>query len=259
MNYKVIFLDVDGTLFDHVNGEVPASAIAAIKVAKSKGIKVVLNTGRSLALVKELGVHNLVDADAYITCNGAITYNKKEEIINSFPFNTEEIMEAIYALTERNIRLLIVPKSENYLNMELTNEAKGAFDDLKIKYPKVKKIKKEDIFQLVLFADNDTAKALSPLLKNFTFKQFHPHGYDVFAPGVHKGAAIKTYLKANKIKKTEAIAIGDGHNDYEMMLSVKHSVAMGNANDDIKKVAQYETTAVNEDGIHHAFKKLGIL
>jgi Cof subfamily protein (haloacid dehalogenase superfamily) len=259
MNYKVIFIDVDGTLFDHINGEVPASAIKAIKIAKSKGIKVVLNTGRSLALIKELGVDKLIDADAYITCNGAITYNKKEEIINAFPFNTKEIMPIIHELTARHIRLLIVPKGLNYINMELTNEAKGAFDDLRIKYPKIRSITEESIYQLVLFGSPEQAKEVAPLLRGLTFKQFHPNAYDVFAPGVHKGTAIKSYLAKNKIKKSEAVALGDGHNDYEMMLSVKHSVAMGNANEDIKKAAQYETTAVNENGLYEAFKMLGIV
>jgi Cof subfamily protein (haloacid dehalogenase superfamily) len=259
MNYKVIFIDVDGTLFDHVNGEVPASAIKAIQIAKSKGIKVVLNTGRSLPLIKELGIDKLIDADAYITCNGAITYNKQEQIINAFPFKTKEIMPIIHELTARQIRLLIVPKGLNYINMDLTNEAKGAFDDLRIKYPHIRKIIEEPIYQLVVFGKPDEISSIEPLLRNLTFKQFHPNAYDVFAPGVHKGSAVKSYLLKNKIKKSEAVALGDGHNDYEMMLSVKHSVAMGNAIDDVKKAAQYETTAVNEHGLYEAFKMLGIV
>jgi Cof subfamily protein (haloacid dehalogenase superfamily) len=259
MNYKVIFLDVDGTLFDHFNGKVPESAIEAVKLAKEKGIKIVLSTGRSMALIKELGVDKLVDADAYITCNGAITYNKREQIIDAFPFKRKQIMELIYQLHSKQLRLLIVPKGVNYLNLELTNDAKGAFDDLRIGYPLVKKIIDEEIYQLVLFANTQQAQEVSPLLKDLTFKQFHPFAYDIFAPGVNKGAAIKHYLKSNQISKTQAVAIGDGHNDYEMMASVKYSVAMGNAEAELKKIAKFVTTPVNEDGLYNAFKDLKII
>lgn len=259
MNYKVIFLDVDGTLFDHINGEVPQSAINAIKEAKAKGIKIVLSTGRSMALIKELGVDKLVDADAYITCNGAITYNKAEQLIHAFPFNQKEIMELINNLHNRDLRLLIVPKGLNYLNLPLTEQAKGAFDDLRIGYPDVQPIKDEQIFQLVLFADPDQANGVSHLLKSFTFKQFHPFAYDIFAPGVHKGAAIENFLKNNGLTRDEAVALGDGHNDYEMFMSVKYSVAMGNAEENLKKIALFETTSVNENGLFEAFKTLKII
>jgi Cof subfamily protein (haloacid dehalogenase superfamily) len=259
MKYKVIFLDVDGTLFDHFNGKVPESAIKAVKIAKDKGIKIVLSTGRSMTLIKELGVDKLIDADAYITCNGAITYNKAEQIIDAFPFKRKQIMELIYQLHSKQLRLLIVPKGLNYLNLELTNDAKGAFDDLRIGYPVVKKIKDEEIYQLVLFASPKQASEVSPLLKDLTFKQFHPHAYDIFAPGVNKGSAIKNYLKSNGFSKSQAVGLGDGHNDYEMMTSVKYSVAMGNAVDEIKKIAKFVTTSVNEDGLYNAFKELKII
>jgi Cof subfamily protein (haloacid dehalogenase superfamily) len=259
MNYKVIFLDVDGTLFDHVNGKVPESAIKAVKLARAKGIKIVLSTGRSMSLIKQLGVDKLVEADAYITCNGAITYNQAEKIIDAFPFKRNQIMELIYQLHSKKLRMLIVPKGVNYLNLELTNEAKGAFDDLRIGYPLVKKIKDEEIYQLVLFANPVQANKVSPLLKDLTFKQFHPHAYDIFAPGVNKGSAIKNYLKNNGYTKAEAVGLGDGHNDVEMMASVKYSVAMGNAVDEIKKIAKFVTTSVNEDGLYNAFKELKII
>ena len=259
MNYKVIFLDVDGTLFDHINGKVPESAIKSVKLAREKGIKIVLSTGRSMTLIKELGVDKLIDADAYITCNGAITYNKAEQIIDAFPFNRKQIMELIYQLHNKKLRLLIVPKGLNYLNLELTNEAKGAFDDLHIGYPLVKQIVDEEIYQLVLFANPLQAIEVSPLLNDLTFKQFHPHAYDIFAPGVNKGSAIKNYLKNNGYTKAQAVGLGDGHNDVEMMTSVKYSVAMGNATEELKKIAKYVTTSVNEDGLFNAFKDLKII
>jgi Cof subfamily protein (haloacid dehalogenase superfamily) len=259
MKYKVIFLDVDGTLFDHFNGKVPESAIKAVKIAKDKGIKIVLSTGRSMTLIKQLGVDKLIDADAYITCNGAITYDKSEQIIDAFPFKRKQIMELIFKLHSKELRMLIVPKGINYLNMTLTNEAKGAFDDLHIDYPNVGKIVDEEIYQLVLFASPQQANEVSPMLKDLTFKQFHPHAYDIFAPGVNKGSAIKNFLKSNGISKSQAVGLGDGYNDNEMMTSVKYSVAMGNAVDEIKKIAKFVTTSVNEDGLYNAFKELKII
>lgn len=57
----------------------------------------------------------------------------------------------------------------------------------------------------------------------------------------------------------DTIGVGDGPNDMEMLRTVAVSVAMGNASEDLKALADVVTDDVGEDGIKNAFRKLGLI
>ena len=61
MNKKILFFDVDSTLYSHKTNSIPESAIAAIKIAKQNGHIIVLATGRSKLLTQDLGILNHID------------------------------------------------------------------------------------------------------------------------------------------------------------------------------------------------------
>ena len=57
----------------------------------------------------------------------------------------------------------------------------------------------------------------------------------------------------------EAMAFGDGGNDLSMVRDVALGVAMGNACEELKQVADYVTLSVDDDGVSHALKKFGLI
>ena len=61
------------------------------------------------------------------------------------------------------------------------------------------------------------------------------------------------------IKQEEVMAIGDGNNDVEMLEYANYGVAMGNARADVKDIADFITTDVDDDGITYALKHFGVL
>ena len=77
--------------------------------------------------------------------------------------------------------------------------------------------------------------------------------------GVNKGTAIERFMEHIGAPISDSIAFGDSGNDLEMMHCAGIAVAMGNATDPIKKVADYVTTAVDKDGIYNAFVHLGLI
>jgi len=87
---KIIFTDIDGTLFDHKSKKVPPSAIEAIKQLQRKGIKIFLASGRNRYLIGKVGVLDFMKPDGLITMNGAnvIIDNK---IIYKYALPQEEI------------------------------------------------------------------------------------------------------------------------------------------------------------------------
>ena len=66
-------------------------------------------------------------------------------------------------------------------------------------------------------------------------------------------------MKILNLKPEEVVSFGDNYNDKEMMESTGYRVAMGNAVEDIKKMADFVTKPVNQDGIAYALKQLRMI
>ena len=69
----------------------------------------------------------------------------------------------------------------------------------------------------------------------------------------------KKILEYYHIDKSESMAFGDGNNDIEMLEVVGTGVAMGNASEELKAIADDICASVSEDGIYHYLKKQGII
>lgn len=76
---------------------------------------------------------------------------------------------------------------------------------------------------------------------------------------IHKATGIKLFLEHLGLEREDSIAIGDGPNDLQMMEYAGTGIAMGNAKAEVKALADMVTSDVTEDGIYHAFEKLGLL
>ncbi len=76
---------------------------------------------------------------------------------------------------------------------------------------------------------------------------------------IHKATGIRLFLEHVGVAREDSIAIGDGPNDLQMMEYAGVGVAMGNAKEEVKKLADMVTSDVAEDGIYHAFEKLGLI
>lgn len=83
--------------------------------------------------------------------------------------------------------------------------------------------------------------------------------YDVLRSSVNKGEAIKKMLDHLHIFPSEVIAFGDGMNDKEMLQFAGTGVAMGNADSKLVPYADFQTTAVDDDGIFNGLKRLGLI
>ena len=76
MKYKIVFLDVDGTLFSHKSKTIPSSTIEAIKKAKENGVLISLATGRNTYLSSQTGLFDIIDFDYFNVCNGTLVHDK---------------------------------------------------------------------------------------------------------------------------------------------------------------------------------------
>ena len=98
-----------------------------------------------------------------------------------------------------------------------------------------------------------------PCLSSCESSRWYPAFADVTAKGVDKGEGVKSVAKYCGFSISEVMAFGDGGNDTNMLKVAGIGVAMGNAGDSLKKVADYVTTTVDDDGIRRALEHFHVI
>lgn len=272
MKQKVVFLDVDGTMVDS-NGKIPESAKKAVRQAKKNGHKMVVCTGRSRFQIYDellnLGFSGIVGgAGVFVIADGKEIYHayiEEAERKSSFDYLEQHGFYFCYqaddgvVLNQRSCDGMISiyrgmgmdEKRLNRLigNMHLTAEPWRNEKNEKIIY---------------YHAPFPVEKVHEDLLPYFDAVAISLEGADEFAGeiginGINKSTGMERYLKHAGIGREDCIAIGDGPNDLQMMQYAGIGVAMGNAKEDVKRLADMVTSHINENGIYEAFQKLGLL
>lgn len=85
------------------------------------------------------------------------------------------------------------------------------------------------------------------------------NSFDLTLKGENKAHAIERVMAYFQTDCKEAVAFGDGNNDLEMIATVGHGIAMGNAVDPLKQVAKDVTLNVEEDGVAVALERYGYI
>ena len=81
------------------------------------------------------------------------------------------------------------------------------------------------------------------------------NNFEISKAGVTKSTGLKALTEYLGVTMEQTMAVGDSENDYSMINAAGLGVAMGNASDDIKAIADYITTFNEEDGVGEAIKK----
>ena len=110
-----------------------------------------------------------------------------------------------------------------------------------------------------LYGGKEVEKELAKKVPNCTFTRWSDFGVDIISKDGGKVIGIQKVLEHYGIKREELIAFGDGENDLDMIQFAGIGVAMGNAVAETKAVADYVTTAIDDNGIWNACKHFGLI
>ena len=257
MKHRIIFFDVDGTITSTKDGSIPQSTKIAIKKLLDNDFKVVAATGRPLSMcdeIVELGIDTFITANgAYVTHQGTCIHKKVLRSETVHLFNTFAAKQ-LHALTY----------SSDTLQMNEVQNSKvldALYETLRLKeFPPINtEAHLSETYLLCLFADDLEIEKYKTQFPWIQFKRWHPYIVNVLEEDISKSAAIKKVLDYFGFTKEEAIAFGDGDNDVDMLELVDLSVAMGNANEQLKSIANFVTKDSSEDGIEWALKKYGLI
>ncbi|WP_455966866.1 Cof-type HAD-IIB family hydrolase [Bacteroides fluxus] len=257
---KALFFDIDGTLVSFHTHEIPPSAIEALAAAKAKGIHLFIATGRPGIIINNLTAlqeRNLIDG--YITMNGGYCF-VGEEVIYKSAIPATDVQALMQYCSGRNIPCIAVGEHDICV-CQPNDQVKQIFHDflkvdvLPVKTPE-EAIQGREIFQMTPFITAEEEKEILPSIPNCEIGRWFPAFADITAKGNNKQKGIDEIIRHFNIRLEETVAFGDGGNDISMLRHAGIGVAMGNASDDVKAVADYITTTVDDDGIANALKQL---
>ena len=255
---KAVFFDIDGTLVSFKTHRVPDSAKRAIAALRAKGVRVFIASGRQL-----LAINNLDDFqfDGYVTLNGGYCI-VGEQVIYKHSMPSEDMVSLVQYMEEReNFPCIFVHENAFCINYtdERTDEV---FRLLNFPQPPTLPLREAatgDIFQLVAFFTKEQEKAIMAVMPHCEATRWNPLFSDVIPKGSSKQVGVDKMLDYFGISLDESMAFGDGGNDVLMLKHVGIGVAMGNAEDEVKRAADYVTDSVDEDGVEKALRHFGVI
>lgn len=254
---KAAFFDVDGTLYSHQTHQVPPSTRDAIAKLQERGILCIIATGRHPVEMAALPLDE-IGFDAYLLMNGQMMLDQKKNMLFSVPL-PEKVKDILVKHFERHAYpALILEEKEIYLNFsnDRVLEAQAHFN---LPTPKIDTYTGKEIYQFCLYIREDEEVLLEDIAEECVITRWHNYGIDLLAKGGGKMVGIQRYLDSIGVTPEEIIAFGDGHNDAEMLRFAGIGIAMGNAEEATKAVADYVTADIDDDGIAKALKHYNLI
>lgn len=272
---KYLFFDIDGTLLSYTEG-ISLSTVEALRMSKEKGHKIFICTGRSYAAIPK-PLYSF-DFDGVIAAAGGFV-KVGDDVIYNNEMPDHLVDNIIYHLNKHNTPFILQGTKYIYTDKELLR-------DFELRTQELKKIKEQSKYEhsaydymfvahktIEEYYENRTPISAMAIhgdgpdsyreLESFIDKDFYLIKYEKFADlvpkGVNKFTGIQLILDyfGGNLKNT--IAFGDSLNDYEMIKFCEIGVAVGNASDAVKEIADYVTDDIHKDGIYNALKHFEVI
>ena len=255
---KIVFFDIDGTLIDMDRKEISEKTIEALTSLSKNKIKICIATGRPLSSVPKFAG---IEFDAFLTFNGSYCCTNNHEIIFSNPIPKLDVLKIIDNASRINRPVSIASvnrigangKDQDlidyyWISKQLVNVIDD-FDDLA----------NEDIYQIMLGCYESEYDKILENVTGAKITAWWNRAADIIPANGGKGIGIAKVLEYFGLTKEEALAFGDGTNDIEMLQAVGKGIAMANASDNVKEIADDICGSVKEDGIYHYLKNEQII
>ncbi len=264
-NKKVLFLDMDGTTLDDDKQLSEANLDALCRAVKA-GHEVVITTGRTHSSAGYLREHYGLDrigcrymivynGAAILDCEtGKLLYSKTIPVEYAARMIDAAREEGVYlhsytekkVLTERDDENLAVYLKRTSMEAEIVPDLKKAVDRPPYK---LLAVEVRDPDRLLAFKQNQSSWIKGKVDMYFSCREY----LEVVPEGVSKGAALQMFCKMREIPIEHTIAAGDEGNDLSMLRAAGIGCAVANAQEEVKKTADYVT---EQDNNHSAVAKI---
>lgn len=259
--YKLIAIDIDDTLIND-DKEVLPSTQKALEQAVAKDVVVTLATGRAYASAQAVARQTGLNVPI-ITYQGALIKNLMDEAVLYERYVPLDAARKLYDYCiEHDLHLQTYIDDKLYAreeNQKLIDYCKLNGTPYYVE-PDFAKMIEQPTPKMLIIDDPLYLDDLIPVLRELLGSEVHitkskPHFLEIMHHEGTKGHALTYLAKHFNCELSETIAIGDSWNDHEMLEAAGLGVAMGNAIEALKNIADYVTLSNNEDGIKHVIDK----
>lgn len=269
---KLIASDLDGTMFEKGN-VIPETNLKAINDINNSNINFTICTGKTYSLFKNICEDIGTGYGIFGNGNQIINLKTGEEIYRKLLKN-EDVLFCINTAKKLNLHVHLYTNKEvitekllymDLRNFELTKNDKNIDLEFKIVTDIQEYVESEhlEILKLVISAEKNLASLKEEFAKNKNLQvnlirkvdkyrdEIIGKEYeylDIMPAGINKEQALEVLENYLKIDKSEVLAIGDNLNDLEMIKDSGVGIAVANAYDEVKEVANYTTTTTAQNG-----------
>lgn len=267
---KLIAFDLDGTLLNDKK-EVTPETFKTLERASEMGIEIVPATGRFWNAIPE-NVKSMKFVRYVISLNGAqIADVVNMKALADFKIPTERAELMLRVFDELPVLVDFMTDGMGYMKREhydripeisigqwqtkimqaMREPVDNFFGELR---------KHDGIHKMQIYTNNselreNLLKSLPHVFPNALFTSSVPNNIEINDPTANKGNGLKFIAEHLGIPLEETLSFGDGLNDVNMLEAAGVGVAMGNAVDEVKEIADYVTLDCNHDGVSEGIKK----
>jgi Cof subfamily protein (haloacid dehalogenase superfamily) len=233
-SYKLIALDMDGTLLDD-DKKISVENREAIQKATKAGKIVIMSTGRgavsAMPYIEELGL-----TSPLVVVNGSEVWESPSKLLKRTLLPAE---------TVRNLHNL----AQKYDCWWWAYSVQGVFN----RESEDMDIDGQEWLKFGYFTENiEKLQQIRDIVEGWGTLEItnsHPSNLELNPLGISKASGVETVCQLLGISMSEVIAMGDSENDIAMIREVGLGVAMGNAQDEVKRIADITTVTNNEHAI----------
>ena len=268
LKYKLLALDMDGTVLNSQKKISPRTK-SAINNLIQRGIHVVIGTGRDLAEVRDYRNDFSGMKYAILMSGGLIFDFLNDKPIKIHGLDEKTIFELIdFGLEERAMIHMHTVRDSIAREIDIQNMAafgmgvyQEMFDRVCVRcddYKDFVRTHPGEVVKVNLYHRNKQSRdknfaRIQPLNLSISFAE--AFNLEMLPADITKGSGLRELCDFLKIDISETVAIGDAPNDKEILEMAGVGVAMGNATDEIKKIAAFITLDNDNDGVAVAIDK----
>lgn len=265
MKYKILVLDLDGTLTNNKKEITPHTLNTLLK-AQDQGLKIVLASGRPT-----YGIAPLADAlkldqyEGYILAyNGGQIIDWKNKKCMYENVLDPQVYPYLYQCAKENGFIILSYKDEYIVSEDANNkyvQHEAFLNKMEsITVPNFMDVINFPVAKCLIVGDPEPLAVLEQKMKKelsgrMNVFRSEPFFLELVPNGIDKARSLAVLLDEINMKKEEMIACGDGFNDLSMIQFAGLGVAMANAQDVVKEKADYITLSNEEDGVASVVEK----